>query len=67
MSGPAETIYMLRRELAAKDAEIERLTGERDRQYEYNVGQIAKQAELEAEIERLREALVRKRNPTPRN
>jgi hypothetical protein len=49
--------------LAQKDtitrltAEVERLTGERDRQYDYNVEQIAKQAALEAENEKLRAAL----------
>lgn len=37
--------------------EIERLTDERDRQYDYNCGQIVRVASLEAEIERLRKAL----------
>jgi hypothetical protein len=37
--------------------EIVRIKGERDRQYEYNVEQIARQAALEAEIARLREVL----------
>lgn len=38
--------------------EIERLTGERDRQYDYNCGQIIRVASLEAEIERLRETMA---------
>lgn len=38
--------------------EIERLTGERDRQYDYNCGQIVRIASLEAEIERMRAALM---------
>ena len=38
-------------------AEIERLTGERDRQYDYNAEIIAKYAALEAVSERLRAAL----------
>ncbi len=46
-------------EITHLTAEVERLTGERDRQYDYNAGQIVKQAALEAENERLRAALVR--------
>jgi hypothetical protein len=38
-------------------SEMKRLTGERDRQYDYNAGQIVKQAALEAENETLRAAL----------
>jgi uncharacterized small protein (DUF1192 family) len=37
--------------------EVERLTGERDRQYDYNAGQIVKQAAFEAEVERKDAAL----------
>jgi hypothetical protein len=37
--------------------EIERLTGERDRQYDKNCEQIIRIASLEAEIERLRNAV----------
>jgi predicted nucleic acid-binding Zn-ribbon protein len=40
------------------DAEIATITGERDRQYDYNIEQIAKQAALEDEVARLREALA---------
>jgi uncharacterized small protein (DUF1192 family) len=39
-------------------AEVERLTGERDRQYDYNAELIAKYAALEAEVERKDAALL---------
>ena len=43
--------------LASLRAEVERLTGERDRQYDQNAEQIIRIAALEAENEKLRAAL----------
>lgn len=43
--------------LIAAEAEVERLTAERDRQYDQNAEQITRIAALEAENERLRAAL----------
>ena len=44
-------------------AEVERLTGERDRQYEFNAAQITKHAELEATNETLKGAASRVAKP----
>jgi hypothetical protein len=44
-------------EIARLREDVERLTGERDRQYDYNAESIFKYAALEAENERLRAAL----------
>lgn len=43
--------------LIAAEAEVERLTAERDRQYDQNAEQITRIAALEAENEKLRAAL----------
>jgi hypothetical protein len=49
----ANEIEQNRIDLEEYRLDVERLTGERDRQYDYNVEQIAKQAALEAENEKL--------------
>lgn len=43
-------------------SEVERLTGERDRQYDQNAEQITRIAALEAEVERLRRCLSKQPN-----
>lgn len=49
----------LARQLAEARAEIERLTAERDRQYDENVHRIAEQAKAEAELATLKAAMVK--------
>lgn len=49
----ATTLEALQAQLAEARAEVERLTGERDRQYDENVHRIAEQASAEADRDRL--------------
>lgn len=54
----ASNDFTCERKLLEAADEIERLIGERDRQYDYNCGQIIRIASLEGEIERMRAALM---------
>ena len=50
---PAWPRYVRADRIAALEAEVTRLTGERDRQYDENVHRIAEQAKVETERDRL--------------
>ena len=50
-------LFTMRNVFHQQDEKIERLTGERDRQYDQNVEQIAGLAQLEAKVETLADAI----------